>query len=168
LEILAAVAIVAILAAISFATFFRTEDRAKEKATANKITAMSSALEAYLADDNPLPPGNGDASSSTALYEALSGDTDHDGEPDAGKTVYDSNLSPSINAGTIKCPVELIAGKYVIIDSFGNPMRYRTTGGKNTSVEDGYDIWGMGKDGQTDASDDEADVSKDDITNWRG
>jgi len=188
-ELLVVMAIVASLAGISFVLLIRQQNKARERDSEARITAVNDVIVNYLADrnhdfDDLNPTSQSTETSTEELYGIITGDVNGDGKYDASDT-YDHDNNPG--TAEIQFPqynksmigkigtgrkswfiLDTDSGKYRVVDAFGTPLRFRTQNGKNTDFENGFDLWSCGQDQTTNISDDAAEESQDDITNWKG
>ena len=159
-EVLVVVAIIVILMTLTVGAMGWVNTKKAEEASKATVNRLSMHLEQYKTETGKLPPDNIDLSvSSNELYKCLFGDSQNSGSPDEDASVYMEDLDPSISKGKKIKLVEKQKNVFVIIDAWGQPIRYRrgfNEGGKNSKNPD-FDIWSIGKDG--------IDGSKDDITN---
>lgn len=168
IEMLTVITIIAVLSAIGFGTFMLVGKRAKVQQADLMIENVSSALETRLSEgfskfeladlgdvldaQSNMPTGSGGKTSTRGLYRVLSGDYNNDGRIDEGVVPSFPEMDPEYEG----------AGRYVnddrlIVDPWRTPLRYQFPG-INNNVEDGFDIWSAGPDGEFDTDDD--------INNW--
>lgn len=168
IEMLVVVAIIAVLAGMGFGTFMLVGKNAKISQAELMIENVSSSLEARLSEGfskseladlgdvldarSNMPTGSGGKNSTRGLYRILSGDFNNDGRIDEGVEPAFPEIDPEYEG----------AGRYVnddrlLIDPWRQPLRYQYPG-INNNVEDGFDIWSAGPDGEFDTDDD--------INNW--
>lgn len=158
IELLAVIAIIAILSGLSFGTFLLVNRNANEKKTRVIIENVSLHLDAYVNEgEGPYPDGNGGAGSTEEIVKILSGGeiTDNDRKPRIPQADPEYTGKGKM--------VQQINGKWVLVDGFGNEMLYRgpNSSSRVNNMENGYDLWSIGADGE------EVDQSEDDdITNW--
>jgi len=162
-EVLVVIVIIGVLAAMSVQGVGFFKRKSAESRTEVFVASVSRALDEYRSDEGEYPKQGADGSefSSDILYETLFGDFDGNDETDSDETVYLNTINPSAK-GTAR-NVKEHKGGYVLIDGFGNPLRYRAPGDQNPG--NAVDVWSAGFDGETDLSN-RGDVTKDDIDNW--
>ena len=155
LEILTVIAIIAVLASLTFGGMSYYDQKMKYSRTEVLIASIERALEDYKSDNGFYPQGDGEEESSIQLYIALFGDgklemnpsvlvsitEEPDGDnqdPTDGKT-YLSTLNPEFKGkqGNVGSPDsnytyidpetwgEITFPLYVIIDSWKEELRYR-------------------------------------------
>lgn len=103
------------------------------------------------------------------LYKHLSGDWDLDGgvDFDTDEKVYVQNLAYDLNTDAKEPRSTSVGGQYMVIDSYGNPIRYlaqppNIDSDKRLTINPTYDIWSI-----VDArATDEEDQARH-ITNWQ-
>ena len=160
-ELLAVIAIIAILAGLTLAAFSGVMNSAGRSRARTEISAVSAALESYKADNGAYPPSpaNGfsdtnyasDGSpatagglyqnSSAALYQALTGQTNYgDPAPTWGTKIYmtfKSSQMGNYSSG---------GGNVYIKDPFGNSYGYFTGSASSTPVNgtNQFDMWSTG------------------------
>ena len=148
IELLVVVAIIVILAGIVIGALIkvnRNRDIAQTKVTLKNIRLK---LEEYASDNNGIYP-TGDDATSAAVFRALSGDYSGQGDPPTG-IIYWSELNNDKNPALVGTE----QGKKVILDAFGNTIRYRAGLDDNGEpVEDvkndgDFDLWSIGPDGE--------------------
>ena len=194
IELLVVITIMALLAgAVLVLTdvFAKKGDNTKAK---TDIEMLSTALTKYESEGYKLEDGSGDLMSAHALYCMTSGDYDEDGIPDevrkgARRTKYCPSLviidpgDESVSDGipVMKSQSKLTGlgkkqkgkkmARYVIIDPWGNPYRYRLgfqRKGSNKKYGSGnnadFDIFSQGPDGLGNGLDDKGE-NEDNISN---
>ncbi|YCM45695.1 type II secretion system protein [Verrucomicrobiaceae bacterium 227] len=147
IELLVVISIIVILAGIGLAAFSKVKKSQAIDLTKVRIKDATLKLEVYANENNGLYPVGDDASSSI-LYNALSGDYTGNGSNPTGPTYWKEllNKDPSL-VGTLD-------GKKVILDAFGQSLRYRAARDENGEIvpdvkNDGsFDIWSVGPDGK--------------------
>ncbi len=171
MEMLVVMAIIAVLAGVSFSAFRGVLLGAKQKQTNILIENISAAMDQKWSDGVPF----------TTISGAQSGEFPFPDDPVGGDT-SSADLLVALantyefenNGGVVYLPdllqeknqkyIGLINGKDVILDGFGRPLRYRfdaTTGmGRKNNFPGGFDLWSVGPDGIDNKGD------GDDITNW--
>ena len=147
IELLVVISIIVILAGIGLAAFAKVKKNQAIDLTRVRIKNASLKLEEYANENNGLYPVGDDVSSSI-LYNALSGDYSGQGQEPTGPVYWKEllNKDPSL-VGTLQ-------GKRVILDGFGQSLRYRAARDENGEIvpdvkNDGsFDIWSIGPDGE--------------------
>jgi prepilin-type N-terminal cleavage/methylation domain-containing protein len=155
LEILVVIAIIAVLASLTFGGMSYYSEKMKYSRTQVLIASIESALEQYKADNGFYPQGDGNANSSVQLYIALYGDgklkmnpsglisiveePDGDNQDPTDGESYLATLNPEFKGkqGNVGSPSsnytyidpetgeEITFPLYVIIDSWNEELRYR-------------------------------------------
>ncbi len=179
IEMMAVVTIIVILASLVVGGLgFVTEREAKEKARI-QIALLSAALEEYKLDFGTYPATDNAAKgekNSKILFKALYWDSDDDGQGvgvgnaagDTDQKIYVPELDPVTNkqgwtTGTASPTT-------IITDPWGREYRYRSainasgTANSNT-VNPDFDLWSVGKDGETNPATPADKVNRDDIRN---
>jgi len=155
-EVLVVITIIALLGAIGYGTFLTLRENAKVNETELIIEAVASAMEARANDittqqrmDVGIPqgdvfhPGDGSDGSTTNLVHYISGDYDRDDVPDDGvKTKLDKVVIDSADSNSF---ISEVAGAWVIVDAWDNPIRY-TFPGNHNNHDDGFDLESAGPD----------------------
>jgi len=180
IEMMAVVTIIVILASLIVGGMgFVTEKQAKSKAQL-QIGLLSKALEEYKLDTGSYPATGNSAKgedNSKILFKALYWDSDNDGQGaavgnaagDTDQKIYLAELDPATNKqGWTSGTASL---KTKIIDPWGKEYRYRTafdsTGKANTNTQNpDFDLWSVGKDGNTNPSTPTDKANRDDIKNF--
>ncbi len=168
IEILTVITILAVLGGVGFGTYMVVIRRSKSTQTEVMIENISSMLEARInqgfstrdlsdlsgvIDGATLyPTGDGSDTSSENLYAVLSGDYTLSGEVDDDRQPMFPKIDPEYEG----------KGRYVnkdllLVDAWLQPLRYEYPG-VNNNVENGFDVWSAGPDGEFD--------TEDDVTNW--
>jgi len=137
LEILTVIAIIAVLASLTFGGMSYYDQKMKYSRTEVLIASIERALEDYKSDNGAYPSG----ANTAAVYTALYGD---------GSNVYLSTLNPNF-LGKQK---NVEAGR--IIDAWGNELGYTYPGSMNPPSD--FDLWSEGGDAAANTADD--------IKNW--
>ncbi len=158
IELLVVIAIIGALSALVIAGLGTVRKQVDEKRTQVLIGGIENALESYKLDNNQIPDGDGSFTSSKELYQALHGDYDLDGDTDDSETVYFDKLDPYAKGKNLNVSIK---EGYVIVDSWGHPLYYRSPGEMNPD----FDIWSLGPNnaGGPNSSDE---FSHDDIDNY--
>lgn len=181
-EILAVIAILAILGGLGFGTYMlvnrnaritqaevmienltsKLEERSRASFTEDQLANLSGVLES----GTMLPSGDGLDGSSVNLYAFLSGDYNLNGSFDDGEgTPMIPELDPNYDGQG-----KYVNDSYELIDPWGTPLRYKFTEdglGLNNNVEGGFDIWSAGPDLEFEGTNsDGEDATLDNITNW--
>ncbi|MEJ6580215.1 MAG: prepilin-type N-terminal cleavage/methylation domain-containing protein [Akkermansiaceae bacterium] len=147
IELLVVISIIVILAGIGLTAFSSVKKNQAIKLTQVRIKNASLKLQEYANENNGLYPVGEDASSSI-LYNTLSGDYSGQGKDPTGPVFWKEllNKDPSL-VGTLQ-------GKKVILDAFGQSLRYRAARDESGEIvpdvkNDGsFDIWSIGPDGE--------------------
>ena len=148
IELLVVVAIIVILAGITIGALIKVNKASDIKKTRVTLKNIRLKLEEYANDNNGIYPV-GDDASSAAIFRVLSGDSTGQGKAPE-QEVYWSELNNNKNPALIGTE----QGKKVILDGFGNSIRYRaaldSTGNIVEDVKnDGdFDLWSVGPDGE--------------------
>lgn len=147
-ELLVVVAIIVILAGITIGALIKVNKARDIKQTRVTLKNIRLKLEEYASENNGIYP-TGDDASSAAVFRVLSGDYSGQGKAPEG-TVYWAELNNNKNPALIGT----LQGKKVILDAFGNSIRYQAGLDKNGNpVEDvkndgDFDLWSVGPDGK--------------------
>ena len=197
IELLAVITIIVILASLVVVGFSHMSERQNREKARLQISQLSKALEEYKSDMGFYPittdTSDGSGKSSEALYAALfyeGYDYNSQSTPPADWTkaggiakatrIYLSQLDPtSSKQGWVDLvmgasPLPPAATK--VMDPWGNEYRYRSassaTGIENPkTINSGFDLWSVGKDGLTNAGSTGPDVqdtrNRDDIRNFQ-
>jgi len=147
IELLVVIAIIVILAGIIFAAT-RSISLARDiKQTKVRLANIQQHVETYAQDNNGLYPV-GDDNGSSILYNALSGDFTGQGNNPTGETYWRELVGNNPDL------VTTFQNKKVIVDAFGNTIRYNAAIDKNGErVQDvkndgAFDLWSVGPDGE--------------------
>ena len=146
-EFLVLVVLIVVLSGIVIIILMPSSDRSlKQTSVTLKNTRLK--LEEYAADNNGIYPVGEDCSSAI-LYRKLSGDESAQGLRPTGPS-YWAELNKANNSSL----VGTVQGKKVILDGFGNVIRYQAALDENKkpvpgvkNVED-FDLWSVGPDGE--------------------
>jgi len=147
-ELLVVIAIIVILAGIVIIAVKRVSEKQDVAQTKVTLKNISLKLNEYANDNNGIYPV-GDDASSAAVFRVLSGDLTGQGDAPTGD-VYWSELNNERNPAL----VGTVQGKKVILDGFGNSIRYRAARDADGElVEDvkndgDFDLWSTGPDGE--------------------
>ncbi len=148
IELLVVVAIIVILAGIVIGALIKVNknrDIAQTKVTIKNIRLK---LEEYASDNNGIYP-TGEDTSSAAVFRVLSGDPTGRGDTPT-RDVYWSELNNNRNPSLVGTS----QGRKVILDGFGNTIRYQAALDENGDLvqsvkNDGdFDLWSTGPDGE--------------------
>lgn len=154
IELLAVMAIIAILTAMLIGGINFAAKRADTAKTESVIAQMEMALEAFKADNGYYPVTSDKREIQfkvvgAILTLALVGET----SPDL--KFIGSNGRPYLELGAVSVTAEPMP-----LDAWGNGLIYLSPGTNNPQK---YDLWSKGPDGATDTPAEE----EDDITNWK-
>ena len=146
IELLVVVSIIVILAGITIGVMTQVSARRDISTTSKNIGMVRTKLEAYYNEQGFYPVGQ-DATSA-CVYKALSGDPTGQGTDPTG-TIY----WPELNDDRNPALVSTFNGFRVILDGFGESLRYRsasdTNGNPVQNVKYGdFDLWSIGPDGE--------------------
>ena len=131
LEIITVMAIIAVLASLTFGGMSYYGDKMKYSRTEVLIASIERALEDYKSDNGSYPSGN-----IGNLFNALYGD---------GTNVYLDTLNPDFKGKQRN--VEPSGGSYGIIDAWDRFMRYRHESNTMANPKQDYDIFSFGPNG---------------------
>ena len=149
LEILTAIAIIAVLASLTFGGMSYYDQKMKYSRTEVLIASIERALEDYKSDNGSYPSGNiGD------LFNALYGD---------GTNVYLATLNPALK-GKQRNVSE--SAPYLIVDAWGKVLRYRHNKNNMANPKQDYDLISLGPNGVGDFGSTTEWAKADDIKNW--
>jgi prepilin-type N-terminal cleavage/methylation domain-containing protein len=146
IELLVVVSIIVILAGITIGVMTQVNAKRDISTTSKNIGMVRTKLEAYYNEQGFYPVGQ-DATSA-CVYKALSGDPTGQGTDPTG-TIY----WPELNDNRNPALVSTFNGFKVILDGFGESLRYRsasdTNGNPVQNVKYGdFDLWSIGPDGE--------------------
>ena len=146
IELLVVVSIIVILAGITIGVMTQVNAKRDISTTSKNIGMVRTKLEAYYNEQGFYPVGQ-DATSA-CVYKALSGDPTGQGTDPTG-TIY----WPELNDNRNPALVSFFNGFKVILDGFGESLRYRsasdTNGNPVQNVKYGdFDLWSIGPDGE--------------------
>ena len=148
IELLVVVAIIVILAGIVIGALIKVNKNRDISQTKVTLKNIRLKLEEFANENNGIYP-TGDDSSSAAVFRILSGDPTGRGDAPT-QTVYWSELNNNKNPSL----VGTLQGRKIILDGFGNSVRYRAARDENGDVvenvkNDGdFDLWSTGPDGE--------------------
>ena len=149
LEILTVIAIIAVLASLTFGGMSYYGEKMKYSRTEVLIASIERALEDYKSDNGSYPSGNiGD------LFNALYGD---------GTNVYLATLNPELK-GKQRNVSE--SEPYLIVDAWGKVLRYRHNKNNMANPKQDYDLISLGPNGVGDFGSTTEWAKADDIKNW--
>lgn len=182
IELMVVVGIMVILAGLLIAALPGIQSRINRNKVETFIAELESGLSKYQIDNGsyPLnePGGDGHSQRDTAgiegaavLYKHLSGDWDLNGEVDftQNEKVYVPRIDYFTQREAREPRSTSIGGRYMVIDSYSNPIRYLAQvpnlapTEKRETRNPTYDIWSI-----TDANPDNEDESAKYVTNWQG
>jgi len=181
IELMTVVGIMIILAGLLIAALPGIQSAVNRNQVESFIAELESGLSKYELDNGIYPqnpPSGGDRDTAgiegaNVLYKHLSGDWDENGTADiqedenSQERVYVEKLTFRENQDSRNPRAESFGGKYMVIDSFGNPIRYlaeppgRPVEEKQT-INPTYDLWSI-----ADADPNDDDDQAKHITNWQ-
>lgn len=147
IELLVVISIIVILAGITIGVMVRVNVKRDIATTSKTIGMVRTKLEAFYNEQGYYPVGQ-DATS-VAVYKALSGDPTGQGTDPTG-TIYWPELNDDRNPSL----VGTLQGNKVILDGFGESLRYRAAidaNGEpvqNVKNDGDFDLWSIGPDGE--------------------
>ena len=176
IELMVVIGIMVILAGLLIAALPGVMSRVTRGNVEAFIAELVSGLSSYQIDNGSYPVNepSGDRDQSgiegaAILYRHLSGDWDRDGRVDFANNekVYVQKLDYTSNLGSKEPRSTSVAGDYMVIDSYSNPIRYlaqppnleRNQSRKTRNPT--YDIWSI-----TDADPEDEQAEAKYITNW--
>ncbi len=177
IELMVVVSIMAILAGFLIASLPGIMSKINRGKVETFIAELENGLSKYQIDNGSFPinepAGEHDDASgvegSAVLYKHLSGDWDLNGEVDFdnNEKVYVPKLDYFSNRESKEGRSVVIGGEYMVIDSYGNPIRYlaqppNIDPKKRKTYKPTYDIWSI-----TDANPDNPDEASKYISNWQ-
>lgn len=179
-ELMTVIGIMILLAGILIASLPGIQTRVNRNQVEAFIAEIESGLSKYQIDHGIYPqnPPSGDRDSSgiegaNILYKHLSGDWDENGTADiqenenSDEKVYVAKLTYKENESSKSPRSDVIGGKFMVVDTYGNPIRYlaeppNIKPEERTTINPTYDLWSI-----VDADPNvEADQAKH-ITNWQ-
>lgn len=149
MEIVVVIAIIAVLASLTVGGIGYYDEKMKFSRTEVLIASIESALEEYKSDNGSYPSGN-----IGNLFNALYGD---------GTNVYLATLNPALK-GRQRNVSE--SAPYLIVDAWGNAMRYRHDSNSMANPKQDYDLISLGPNGLGDFASTSESEKADDIKNW--
>ena len=178
LEILVVIAIIAVLASLTFGGMSYYGEKMKYSRTQVLIASIESALVQYKADNGFYPHNVGATSFTEQVYVALYGDgaltknattgvvtitTAPNGTPN--NTTYLATLNPTFKGK--QSNVESIS-PYCIVDAWGERLRYRHNrlAAQMANPPNDYDLISLGANGLGDFDSTSESAKADDIKNW--
>jgi general secretion pathway protein G len=179
IEILAVMAIIAILAGVIVGSTSLVRDKQDRELTKVQIGIISNKLEEYKLDTGAYPATENNETgekTSDVIFKALYWDSDDDDkgvgtgqeEGDLDQKIYLPDLDPATSKQKwTKTPA---SDKTKILDPWGQEYRYRSAkdeNGKENSSTDNpdFDLWSIGKDGKSKPGTPKDKVNGDDIKN---
>jgi len=177
-ELMVVVGIMVILAGILIASLPGIQSRINRGKVEAFMAELEAGLSKYQLENGiyPLNEPSGDRDKSgiegaSVLYKHLSGDFDLNGEVDFEKNekIYVQKLDYFTNRESREPRSSVIGGDYMVVDSYGNPIRYlcqppNLPRGQNRQTRNPtYDLWSI-----TDADPDDPQSEAKYITNWSG
>lgn len=180
-ELMTVIGIMILLAGILIASLPGIQTRVNRNQIEAFIAEIESGLSKYQIDHGIYPqnrPAGGDRDTSgidgaSVLYKHLSGDWDENGTADiqedenSDEKVYVSRLSYKENENSKAPRADVIGGRFMVIDTYGNPIRYlaeppNISPEERTTINPTYDLWSI-VDADPDLEEDQAKH----ITNWQ-
>jgi len=178
IELMVVVGIMVVLAGLLIASLPGIQSRINRGKVETFIAELESGLSKYQIDHGcyPLNEPTGDRDKAgiegaAVLYKHLSGDWDLNGEVDFAQNekVYVPKID-YVSQREAREPRSMsIGGRYMVIDSYSNPIRYLAQvpnlgpNEKRETYNPTYDIWSI-----TDADPDNEKEAAKYITNWQG
>jgi prepilin-type N-terminal cleavage/methylation domain-containing protein len=147
IELLVVVSIIVILAGITIGVMSQVNAKRDISTTSKNIGMVRTKLEAFYNEQGYYPVGQN--ATSACVYKALSGDPTGQGTDPTG-TIY----WPELNEDRNPALVTTFQGFRVILDGFGQSLRYRSandTNGnpvQNVKNDGDFDLWSIGPDGE--------------------
>ena len=178
LEILTVIAIIAVLASLTFGGMSYYDQKMKYSRTEVLIASIERALEDYKSDNGFYPQNVGATSFTEQVYVALYGDgalsknaatgvvtitTAPNGTPN--NTTYLATLNPTFKGK--QSNVES-SSPYCIVDAWGERLRYRHNklAAQMANPSNDYDLISLGPNGLGDFDSTSESAKADDIKNW--
>ncbi len=179
-ELMTVIGIMILLAGILIASLPGIQMKVNRNQVEAFIAEIESGLSKYQIDHGIYPqnPPSGDRDTSgidgaRILYKHLSGDWDENGtadiqeSEDSDEKVYVAKLSYKENESSKSPRSDVIGGDFMLIDTFGNPLRYlaeppNIKPEERTTINPTYDLWSI-VDAEPGVEEDQAKH----ITNWQ-
>lgn len=180
-ELMTVIGIMILLAGILIASLPGIQTRVNRNQVEAFIAEIESGLSKYQIDHGIYPQnpgGGGDRDTSgiegaSVLYKHLSGDWDENGtadiqeNEDSDEKVYVAKLSYKENENSKNPRSDVIGGEFMVIDTYGNPIRYlaeppNIKPEERTTINPTYDLWSI-VDADPGVEEDQAKH----ITNWQ-
>ncbi len=177
IELLVVLGVIVLLAGMLIAALPGIQTKVNRNRVETFLAELESGLSKYQIDNGiyPLNEPSGDRdqdgiAGSSVLYKHLSGDFDTDGKVDFEKNekVYVEKLDYSSNKDARDGRSRIVGGEYMVMDSYGDPVRYIAQPPKLKDEKDRetrnptYDLWSIA--GQ-DPKDPDAEAAY--ISNWQ-
>lgn len=146
-ELLVVVSIIVILAGITIGVMSQVNAKRDISTTQKTIGMVRTKLEAFFNEQGFYPVGQN--ATSACVYKALSGDPTGQGVNPTG-TIY----WPELNDDRNPALVSTLQGNRVILDGFGESLRYRSaidvSGNpvQNVKNDGDFDLWSIGPNGE--------------------
>jgi len=147
IELLVVVSIIVILAGITINVMSQVNAKRDISTTKKNIGMVRTKLEAFYNEQGYYPVGEN--ATSACVYKALSGDPTGQGTDPTG-TIY----WPELNDDRNPALVSTFQGNRVILDGFGESLRYRSASDvdgnpvQNVKNDGDFDLWSIGPDGE--------------------
>lgn len=178
-ELMVVVGIIVILAGILIASLPGIQSAINRNKIKTFLAELEDGLSKYQLEYGNYPlndPASGErdeagVKGASVLYKHLSGDFDENGEVDFDKNekIYVQKLDYNSNRQAKEPRSTNAGGEYMVIDSFGDPVRYLAEapnlpkGQKRKTYSATYDIWSLAG-----ADPGESNVENKIIANWQG
>ena len=150
MEILVVIAIIAVLASLTFGGMSYYREKMNYSRTEILIASIESALEEYKADNGSYPASGG---SSQILYDELYN----------GTNIYLATLNPDFKGKQRNVSAN---APYTVIDAWGGTIRYRHDTANMANPSQDYDLISLGPNGVGDFASNSESAKADDIKNW--
>lgn len=178
-ELMVVVGIIVILAGILIGSLPGIQAAINRNKIKAFLAEIEDGLSKYQLDNGIYPlnePSGGDREDSgvegaAVLYKHLSGDFDLNGEVDfeANEKIYVQKLDYNTNRESREPRATNAGGEYMVIDSFGDPVRYLAQppnlprGQERLTRSPTYDLWSIAG-----SDPDDPDLENKIIANWQG